>query len=99
VATTLSGSLMATAPGAALGIAAAVLTGVLIYQGALRTTDTLRDQVVRLGSSTAGQCAHPVCLVEWRHKGTWHRYLNQCARLAQVACRGGGHVVLATMEN
>jgi len=36
VATTLSGSITATAPGATLGIAAAALTGVLIYQGALR---------------------------------------------------------------
>ncbi|MGC8781251.1 MAG: FTR1 family iron permease [Anaerolineae bacterium] len=36
VATTLSGSVTATLPGAALGIAAATLTGVLFYQGVLR---------------------------------------------------------------
>jgi hypothetical protein len=45
-------------------------------QQALRTTDTLRDQVVRLGSSKARQCAHPVRLVEWRHQGVWYRYLT-----------------------
>lgn len=40
-------------------------------QQVLRTTDTLRDQVVRLGSSKASHCAHPVRLVEWQHQGKW----------------------------
>jgi hypothetical protein len=45
-------------------------------QQVLRTTDTLRDQVVRLGSSKDRQCAHPVRLVEWQHQGKWYRYLT-----------------------
>lgn len=40
-------------------------------QQVVRTTDTLRDQVVRLGSRTDRHCAHPVRLVEWRHQGKW----------------------------
>jgi Transposase DDE domain len=45
-------------------------------QQVLRTTDTLRDQVVRLGSSKDSHCAHPVRLVEWQHQGKWYRYLT-----------------------
>lgn len=45
-------------------------------QQVLRKTDTLRDQIVRLGSSKASQCAHLVRLVEWQHHGTWYRYLT-----------------------
>ena len=42
----------------------------------LRRSDTLHDQIVRLGSKTASQCAHPVRLVEWHHQGKWYRYLT-----------------------
>jgi hypothetical protein len=45
-------------------------------QQVLRKTDTLRDQIVRLGSSKASQCAHLVRLVEWQHHGKWHHYLT-----------------------
>jgi len=43
---------------------------------ALRTTDTRRDQAVRLRSSKARPCAHPVRLAAWRHQGVWYRSLT-----------------------
>ncbi|NTU80202.1 MAG: IS4 family transposase [Chloroflexales bacterium] len=42
----------------------------------LRRTDTLHDQIVRLGSTASSQCRHPVRLVEWLHQGKWYAYLT-----------------------
>jgi hypothetical protein len=42
----------------------------------LRVTDTLRDEIVRLGSKKDSQCAHPLRLVAWQHQGKWYRYLT-----------------------
>jgi len=42
----------------------------------LRRTDTLHEQIVRLGSRAERQCAHLVRLVEWQHQGKWYRYLT-----------------------
>ena len=42
----------------------------------LHTTNTLHDQVIRLGSKAESQCTHLMRLVEWQHQGTWHRYLT-----------------------
>ncbi len=42
----------------------------------LRTTATLHDQIVRLGSSATSQCTHPVRLVKWLHQGKWYSYLT-----------------------
>jgi hypothetical protein len=43
----------------------------------LRSSDTLHDRLVRLGSKKDRQCAHLVRLVEWQHHGTWYRYLTK----------------------
>jgi hypothetical protein len=42
----------------------------------LRRSDTLHDQIVRLGSKAESQCAHPVRMVEWLHQGKWYGYLT-----------------------
>jgi Transposase DDE domain len=45
-------------------------------QQVLRTTATLREQIVRLGSTADSQCQHLLRLVEWQHQGKWYRYLT-----------------------
>lgn len=50
----------------------------------LRTTATLRDQIVRLGSTAESQCQHLVRLVEWQHQGKWYRYLTNVLDPAQL---------------
>ncbi len=40
-------------------------------QEVLRSSDSLHDRLVRLGSKKDSQCAHPVRLVEWQHQGKW----------------------------
>ena len=42
----------------------------------LRRSDTLHEQIVRLGSKADSQCAHLIRLVEWQHQGKWYRYLT-----------------------
>jgi hypothetical protein len=42
----------------------------------LRRTDTLHDQIVRVGSTATSQCRHPMRLVEWLHQGKWYSYLT-----------------------
>lgn len=45
-------------------------------QQVLRSSDSLRDEIVRVGSKKDSQCAHPMRLVEWQHQGKWYRYLT-----------------------
>jgi hypothetical protein len=45
-------------------------------QQVLRSSDRLRDEIVRVGSSKDSQCTHPLRLVEWQHQGKWYRYLT-----------------------
>lgn len=49
-----------------------VVTG----QQVLRTTATLRDQIVHLGSTKGSQCRHPMRVVAWEHQGKAYRYLT-----------------------
>jgi len=42
----------------------------------LRSCDTLRDEIVQLGSSKDSQCAHLLRLIAWQHQGKWYRYLT-----------------------
>ena len=42
----------------------------------LQRTATVHDQVIRLGSSKASQCTHPMRLVEVLYHGTWYRYVT-----------------------
>ncbi len=42
----------------------------------LQCSATIHDQIVRLGSSKASQCTHPMRLVEVLYHGTWYRYLT-----------------------
>lgn len=42
----------------------------------LRRSDTLHDQIVRLGSKAESQCAHPVRMVAWLYQGKWYGYLT-----------------------
>jgi hypothetical protein len=45
-------------------------------QKVLRTSDTLREEIVVLGSSKDSQCVYPLRLVAWQHQGKWYRYLT-----------------------
>jgi hypothetical protein len=45
-------------------------------QRVLSVSDTLRDEIVQLGSSKDSQCTHPLRLVAWQHQGKWYRYLT-----------------------
>ena len=45
-------------------------------QQVLRSSDSLRDEIVRVGSKKDSQCVHPMRLVEWQHQGKWYRYLT-----------------------
>lgn len=45
-------------------------------QQVLRVSDSLRDEVVQVGSKKDSQCAHPLRLVSWQHQGKWYRYLT-----------------------
>ncbi len=42
----------------------------------LQGTATVHDQFIRLGSSKASSCKHPMRLVEVLHHGTWYRYVT-----------------------
>lgn len=53
-------------------------------QQVLRRTDTLHEQIVRLGSKADSQCAHLVRLVEWQHQGKWYRYLTNILDPAEL---------------
>jgi hypothetical protein len=45
-------------------------------QQALRVTDSLRDEIVQVGSKKDSRCEHPLRLVAWQHQGKWYRYLT-----------------------
>jgi hypothetical protein len=42
----------------------------------LQCTATVHDQLIRLGSSKASSCTHPMRLVEVLYHGTWYRYVT-----------------------
>jgi hypothetical protein len=50
----------------------------IVYQvdQVLRTSKTLHDLIVWVGSGPDSRCAHPLRLIEWQHNGTWYRYLT-----------------------
>lgn len=45
-------------------------------QRVLRLSESLRDEIVQVGSKKDSQCAHPLRLVSWQHQDKWHRYLT-----------------------
>ncbi len=42
----------------------------------LQATTDLQDRIIWVGSSAESCCVYPLRLVEWRHQGTWYRYLT-----------------------
>lgn len=42
----------------------------------LQRSATIHDQIIRLGSSKASACTHPMRLVEVQYHGMWYRYLT-----------------------
>jgi hypothetical protein len=42
----------------------------------LRTSESLHEQIVQLGSRSNRRCKHPLRQVEWLHQGNWYRYLT-----------------------
>lgn len=42
----------------------------------LQRSATVHDQIIRLGSSKASSCTHPMRLVEVLYRGTWYRYVT-----------------------
>ncbi len=50
----------------------------MAYHGArvLQANADLHDLIIWVGSSAESCCRYPLRLVEWRHQGTWYRYLT-----------------------
>ena len=42
----------------------------------LQCSATIHDQIIRLGSSKASSCTHPMRLVEVQYHGMWYRYVT-----------------------
>lgn len=51
----------------------------------LQASPTVRDRIVHLGSDARDRTAHPVRLVEVRHRGRWHRYLTNVLDPARLS--------------
>lgn len=45
-------------------------------QRVLRLSESLRDEIVQVGSKKDSQCVHPLRIVSWQHQDKWHRYLT-----------------------
>jgi hypothetical protein len=51
---------------------------------ALHATADRRDLLIRLGSRADSRCAHPMRLIEVRHRGKWYRYLTNVTDPARL---------------
>ncbi len=59
----------------------------------LQATADRHDLIIWVGSSAESCCRSPLRLVEWRHQGTWYRYLTNVLDPAVLPAPYGWHCI------